>query len=89
MICGLFAEPAGADAEQESAAAEEIERRDLLGQQQRVALGDEHDAGAELDALRHARGAGERHERIDEVRVALGDDAVGRAGEAARRVAPG
>src|SRR4030095_704700 len=66
-------------------AAEEVERRDLLGQQQRVALGNQHDAGSELDRLCRSRGAGEGHERIDEMRVALGDDAVGRAREAARR----
>src|SRR5262249_25298756 len=71
-------------AEHEASAAEEIERRDLLGQQQRMALGHEHDAGTELHPPGHARGARECDERIDEVRIRLGDDTVLRAGEAAR-----
>jgi hypothetical protein len=67
-------------------AAEEIERRDLLGQQQRVPLGDQHDARGELDAARRPRGAGQGDERVDEVRVALRDHAVGRSLKAALRL---
>jgi hypothetical protein len=82
----LLAMPARADAEEEPAAAEEIERRDLLREQERVALRHERDAGAELHLRRHTRRASQSDERVDEMRVRLGDDAVGRAREAARAV---
>jgi hypothetical protein len=83
---GLFAQPSRPDAEEEAAAAEVVERRDFFGEQQRVTLGHEHDAGAELDARGRSRGACQRHEGIHEVGVGLGDHAVGGAGEAALRV---
>src|SRR5713101_1488231 len=82
----LLAQPPGADAEEEAPAAEEVEGRDLLGQEQRMPLGDEDDAGPELDAARGARGARQGHEGIDEVRVGLGNDPVLGAREAALRL---
>src|SRR6185369_15411542 len=82
----LLPVPARADAEEEAAPAEVIEGGDLLREEEWIALRDQRDAGAELQRRRHPRGARESDEGIDEVRVALGDDAVGGAGEAARRL---
>src|SRR6266545_4692266 len=59
---------------------------DLLGEEERMPLGDEDDARAELDAAGHAGGPGQSHERIDEMRIALGNDAVRGPGEAAGRM---
>src|SRR5262252_7450268 len=82
----LLAQPTRADAEEEAPAAEEVERGDLLGQDQRVPLRHEDDARAELDAARHAGGAGEGHEGVDEVPIAFGNDTVRRPWESALRV---
>ena len=82
----LLLEPARADAEEEAPAAEEVEGGHFLGEQQRVPLGDQDDPGPELDAARSPRGARERDERVDEVRVALRDHAVLRAREATGRL---
>ena len=82
----LLSQPPGANAEEEAPAAEEIEGRDFLGQEQRMSLGNEHDPRPELDAARGARGAREGDEGIDEVRVGLGDDPVLGAREAALRL---
>src|SRR5215510_8366927 len=82
----LLAQSAGSDAEEEPPAAEEIEAGDLLGQNKGVPLRHEDDARAELDAARHAGGTRESHEGVDEVPIALGNDAVRRSRESALRV---
>ena len=47
VVVHLLEVPAGADAEEEAAAGELVERGDLLGGRDRVALDDQADAGAE------------------------------------------
>ena len=80
---GLFPVPAGADTEQEPAAAEQIEGGDLLGQQQRVPFRDQRDARAQIEGRGDSGRPREGDERIDEVRVALRDDPIGGARETA------
>jgi len=75
-----------ADAEHEPAAAAQIEPSQSPWPQQRVALGDPAPIPVGAHVLVTAEARGERHERIDEVRVALGDDAVGRAAKRLGRV---
>src|SRR5690348_10339386 len=82
----LLAQPARADAEEETPAAEQVEGGDLLGQEQRMPLRHEDDARAELDAARRPGGTRQGHEGVDEVPVALGNDAVRRSRESALRV---
>ena len=79
----LFAVPARADAEQKAAAAVHIQGGDGLGEDERVALGDERDARAELEGGGNAGRAGEGDVGVGEVGVGIGDDAVGRAGKRA------
>src|SRR5262249_58828588 len=83
---GPRAQPARPDAEEEAPAAEEIESGDLFGQDQRVPLRHEDDPRAQLDTARHAGGARQGHEWVDEVPIALGNDAVRRPRESALRV---
>ena len=64
---GLFPVPARSDPEQEAAAAEEVERRDLLGQEQGIPLRHQGDPRSELEPRRHARGPGERGQRAGAV----------------------
>src|SRR5207244_7647056 len=52
--------PAAADAEEDTAAGQPVERGDLLGRRDRIALDDEADAGAELEAPGRP---GRRHQR--------------------------
>ncbi len=47
VVAHLLAVPAGADAKQEAAAGEQLERGDLLGQRDRVVLGNEADTSPE------------------------------------------
>ena len=47
-----------------------VERRDLVRQQQRIALGPDHDAGVQFQFCRHGGSAGERDLGIHEVGVA-------------------
>ena len=82
----FLSEPAGADPEDEAAVGVPVQGGDLLGQQQRVALGHQADAGAQLDRCRYRRRPGQGHERVDDAPVLFRDDAVRRAG--VRRCCP-
>ena len=78
MVFHLVHVPAPAHRKDETAAREPVEARDHLGGDDRVALGQECDAGAELEFLRRRRGERQRDERIVGVRVALGQLAAAR-----------
>ena len=65
----LLAQPAGADAEEEAAAGEQVERGDLERGVQRVALRDEADAGRHPQLLRDRGGRGERGEAVGQLGV--------------------
>ena len=80
---GLLAVPTGAYAEDEASAAEQVEGGYCLGKDQRVALWDQCDAGAELDGAGRAGGLGERDVGIGEVGISPGDNTVVGAGEGA------
>ncbi len=69
VVAHLLAVPAGADAEQEAPAREPVERGDLLGGHDRIALDHQADAGAQLDALGRGRRERQRHERVQRVAV--------------------
>ena len=77
---GLLFVPARSDAEQEPAARVHIQSRDLLGQQQRIALRHQTDARSQLHSTCNRGCPAERDERINDVRVHLWDDAVRRTG---------
>ena len=76
---GLFLQPTGADAEQESTAGVHVQGGDLLGEQQRVPLRHETDAGAQLDLGRDCRRPGKGNEGIDDVGVDSWNDTVRRS----------
>jgi len=67
MIGDLFAQPPGADPEQEAAAREMVEAGNFLGQHDRIALDDQANASAQLDAAGHRRHRAERHKRVERV----------------------
>src|SRR5580704_8199829 len=60
----LLLHPAAADAEQHPALREQIDRRELLGEVQRMALRKYYDTGRELDLAADRGGIGERDQRI-------------------------
>ena len=77
--------PTEADAEDEATARQLVERCHRLGGDDRLALGDEADAGPEQDPLGDRGGDGEGHERIQRPLVLLGELGVPRRrGGAAR-----
>jgi hypothetical protein len=86
VVLHLLDVPAGAHAEQEAPAGDVVEGGDLLGGHDRIALDDEADARADLQALGRGGGGGEAHERVDRVAV-LGRElaATGVRGGAADR----
>jgi hypothetical protein len=55
---------ADADPDHQAAAAELVERRDLLGQQHRLAHGDDDDAGPQPDPFGRRSHKGQRHQRL-------------------------
>ncbi len=65
----LLLRPADADPEGEAAAAEQVERRRLLGDQDRVVLWEEEDAGRQRDRPGGGGGEAEASERIQPVGV--------------------
>src|SRR4051812_13132899 len=69
VIQHLLAVPAGAHAKQEPSAGELVERCDLLGGRDWIALDDEADTGADQQALRGGRSGRERDKGIVRVRV--------------------
>ncbi len=103
VVLGLGAVPAEPDAERDPPAGEVVERRHLLGEQERFVLRDEQDAGAEPDARRsprrpwRARPAGRgsacsrrgaRRRPVPGVCPPRRGDACARAGRASRSRAP-
>ena len=79
VVLGLGPVPAEADAERDAPAREMVERGHLLGQDDRVVLGGEQDAGAEPDARRHGGRGGQRHERVEAALVVVEPHALDRA----------
>ena len=73
-----------ADAEQHAPAGEMVERRHLLRGRDRIALDQQADAGADLDARRHRRRHGERDEQVVGVRVLLRQNGTAGPGAAPR-----
>ena len=72
VVLDLVGVPAEADAEDEASARELVEGRDGLRGDDRLALRDEADAGAEQHALgRPCRGHGQRDERVERALVLL------------------
>jgi hypothetical protein len=76
VVLHLFRIPAGSNAEEEPSIREQIEARDRLGQRDRVVLDDETDARPDLQVLGDGRGRGEPDERVERVRVLLGQGAT-------------
>ena len=74
---GLFSEPAGADAELETATAITVKGGNLFGQQQRVALGDQGDAGAQLYLGGDGRRPGQGDIWVGEMGVGPGNLSTG------------
>jgi hypothetical protein len=78
--------PPGPDPEEEAPAREQVEARHLLGGGDGVALDDQADAGAHLQALGRGGGRHQRHEGIEGVGVLLGERFAARErGATARR----
>jgi len=71
VVRHLLRVPAGAHAEEEAAVRDAVERGDVLGGLDRVALHDEADPGRDTQARRHRGGGGERHEGLVGVVVHL------------------
>ena len=69
MVAGLLDVPAVADPEGEAAAGEVVQRRDLLGEVDRVVLGDQRDARAEAEPLGDRGGLAERDEGVERAAV--------------------
>ena len=84
MVFHLLGVPADADAEQEAAARDLIDRGHQLRGLDRIALVDQADAGADLQCLRRHRRGGQRHERVHRVVVLLRQIAAARERRAAR-----
>ena len=61
--------PADADTQPQALAREQIHLGGLLGDERRLALRENHDAGRELDSLRHAGQKREKRERLVELVV--------------------
>ena len=78
VVFHLLDVPAAADAEHEAAAGELVEAGDLLRGDDRVALRDQADAGAEPQLFRHRGGEGQRDERVVRMGVALRQFAAAR-----------
>src|SRR6202048_1442449 len=73
------------DAEQETAARDLVDRSDLLGGLDRVALSDQANAGPEQQRLGHRRGRTQHHERVHHVVIFLRQIAAAGEGRFARQ----
>ena len=73
VVAHLLAIPACADAELETPAGEMIDRGDLLGGGDRVALHDQADAAADAEPRRRSGGGGEGDEQVVGVEVLRGE----------------
>jgi hypothetical protein len=71
----LLLQPADADAEDGAAARQHVERGDLLGDVERVALRQDQDAGGDLDRRRDGGDVGERQQRVGQRQVLRGRNA--------------
>ena len=71
----LLLEPADADAEVDPAAREPVERRDLLGHVDRVALGQEQHGRAQADGAGAGGQVGEGDQRLEQAAARGGGDA--------------
>ena len=67
--------PRGTDPEDGATPGDDVEGRDLFGQQRRIAIGDAGDQGSELDARSPRRDGGERRVGLEH-RVGLRTDAT-------------
>ena len=67
----LLLEPADADAEQDAAVRHVVERGDLLGDDDRIVLRQDQDAGGQLDAGCRRGDIGHPDQRIGQQEVAL------------------
>ena len=65
MVLHLLRVPSRPYAELEASLREQVDGRGLLGGQDRVALGEQRDAGAEPEPARDRGGSGEPHEGIE------------------------
>ena len=75
----LLFQPADADAELDASAREAVERRELLGEDERVALRQDQDPGREADARRRGRDVREPDERVGDGNVLAARHLSGRA----------
>ncbi len=64
----LVTVPADSDAEDHPAVAEPVQGGDLLGEQDRITLGQHQDAGRQPQDRRSGGDGGQRHERLEVVR---------------------
>jgi hypothetical protein len=80
VVGDLLAKPPHPDTEAEPAARDEIQRRDLLGGEYRIALRDKGYAGTENQRARRCSGCGERDEGIERAEILLRDRAAERVG---------
>jgi len=67
----LLAVPAGADAEQDAAAGEQVEGGDRLGERDRVVLRNEADPGPEPEAVGDGRHGGQGDEGVEQTPEAV------------------
>ncbi len=81
----LGLEVADADAEREAPTGEHVQRRQLLGQHDRVALREDHDPGRQPDPRRRRGGERERQERVERRVLRAPSATAGPAGPGARR----
>ena len=84
VVLELLDVPAHPDAEQQAAAAQDVERRRLARQVEDVVLEDQGDAGGEHEVGGHRRRRGQRHQRAHHVVVATRQVAAGRVRRAPR-----
>ena len=77
VVRHLLDVPAGSDPEQEPSAGEHIDRGDLLGGDDRVALDDQADPGGDLQPLGGDCGSAQRYERVERAAVLRGQLSAG------------
>jgi hypothetical protein len=85
VVGHLILVPAIADAEQETAARDLVDRSDLLGRLDRVALSNQANAGPEQQRFGDRRGRTEHHERVHHVIILLRKVAATGEGRVARQ----
>ena len=78
---GLFVVPTGANAKEKAAFGKIVERGNLFGQEQRIALWYQRNAGPEPERGGDSRGPGECDEGVEEPAIGLRDLAIRRTRE--------